>query len=134
MCSIQNYYNSLINLEEKCAYTCYVGIGSIPNYQKYLWLLRLKGTHALRHKRHYYFATWNSLQSAVLFSSKIEVAFETHVKCITGCTYRDANSTVNQITTKISILYNISMACFSYSSIVEKTLKAKHVNTIKNLQ
>lgn len=47
--------------------------------------------------------------------------------------YRPANSTVNQITTNISILSSISIAWCSYSSIVEKTLKAKHVNTIKNL-
>lgn len=48
-------------------------------------------------------------------------------------TYRAANSSVNQITTIISILSSISIACSSYSSIVQKTLKAKHVNTIKNL-
>lgn len=54
-------------------------------------------------------------------------------KEVGGCTYRNANSNVNQITTKISILSNISVAWASYSSIVEKTLKAKHVNTIKNL-
>lgn len=49
-------------------------------------------------------------------------------------TYLNENSTVNQITTKISIFNKYSVACFSYSSIVENTLKAKHVNTIKNLQ
>lgn len=49
------------------------------------------------------------------------------------CTYRPENSIVNQITTTISILSSISIAWSSYSSIVQKTLKAKHVNTIINL-
>lgn len=48
--------------------------------------------------------------------------------------YLSANSTVNQITTRISIRSRMSMAWISYSSIVEKTLKARQVNTIKNLR
>lgn len=56
-----------------------------------------------------------------------------HADC-NNCLYLSANSTVNQITTRISMRKSISMAWISYSSIVEKTLKAKHVNTIKNLQ
>lgn len=48
-------------------------------------------------------------------------------------TYRPENSSVNQITTTISILSRISIAWSSYSSIVQKTLKAKHVNTIQKL-
>lgn len=44
------------------------------------------------------------------------------------------NSIENQITTMISITKSRAMASSSYSSIVEKTLKAKHVNTIKNLK
>lgn len=50
------------------------------------------------------------------------------------CTYLKKNSIENHITTIISITNNIAMACSSYSAIVEKTLKARHVNTIKNLQ
>lgn len=49
-------------------------------------------------------------------------------------THLNANSIVNHITTKISILSNIFIASSSYPSIVEKTLKAKHVNTMKNLK
>lgn len=57
--------------------------------------------------------------------------YVTHARC--DYTYRPENSIVNQITTTISILSSISIAWSSYSSIVQKTLKAKHVNTIKNL-
>lgn len=53
--------------------------------------------------------------------------------CVAINTYRPENSNVNQITTNISILRSISIAWCSYSSMVEKTLKAKHVNTMKNL-
>lgn len=44
------------------------------------------------------------------------------------------NSIENHITTIISITNKRAIACSSYSSIVEKTLKAKHVKTIKKLQ
>uniref|UniRef100_A0A1A9W2H2 Uncharacterized protein n=1 Tax=Glossina brevipalpis TaxID=37001 RepID=A0A1A9W2H2_9MUSC len=40
-------------------------------------------------------------------------------------TYRKKNSIVNHTTTNSSILNNIYKASFSYSSIVEKTLKAR---------
>lgn len=48
-------------------------------------------------------------------------------------THRRKNSIENHITTIISMTNKMAIACSSYSWIVEKTLKAKHVNTMKNL-
>lgn len=48
--------------------------------------------------------------------------------------YLRKNSIENHITTIISITNNRAIAWSSYSWIVEKTLKAKHVNTIKKLK
>lgn len=53
---------------------------------------------------------------------------------ITTNIYLKKNSNENHITTTISILNRISIASASYSFIVENTLKARHVNTIRNLK
>lgn len=49
-------------------------------------------------------------------------------------TYLSPNSMVNHITTMISMTNKYASATTSYSWIVEKTLKAKHVKTMKKLQ
>lgn len=74
------------------------------------------------------------LASLALFSASFDGYSCSLCKTQTTRTHLRKNSIENHITTIISITNNRAIALSSYSWIVEKTLKAKHVNTIKKLK
>lgn len=78
---------------------------------------------------------WN-LAGLAQFSRPFKLIYSYHETMMKEkrVTYLRANSIENHITTIISITNKRAIACSSYSWIVEKTLKAKHVNTIKKLK